>query len=101
LLWQVEHSKHILLQYAQEKSPPGKPCAYPVSLASGKPYLVRLSLFGFGLSEVGCSKYRPQVFDASLHIHKQTVTFLDVQLFTHNGGDGDLMFRIDFDYGHG
>ena len=36
------------------KSPLGKPRAYPVSLASGKPHLVRLSLFGFGLSELGC-----------------------------------------------
>ena len=35
------------------KSPLGKPRAYPVSLASGKPHLVRLSLFGFGLSELG------------------------------------------------
>ena len=31
----------------------GKPRAYPVSLASGKPHFVRLSLFGFGLSELG------------------------------------------------
>jgi len=31
----------------------GKPRADPVSLASGKPHLVRLSLFGFGLSELG------------------------------------------------
>jgi len=37
------------------KSPLGKPRAYPVSLASGKSHLVRLSLslFGFGLSELG------------------------------------------------
>src|SRR3972149_5556055 len=35
------------------KSPLGKPRAYPVSLASGEPHLVRLSLFGFGLSQVG------------------------------------------------
>ena len=35
------------------KSPLGKPRADPVSLASGKPHLVRLSLFGFGLSELG------------------------------------------------
>jgi len=35
------------------KSPLGKPRAYPVSLALGEPYLVRLSLFGFGLSELG------------------------------------------------
>ena len=37
----------------EEKSPLGKPRADPVSLASGKPHLVRLSLFGFGLSELG------------------------------------------------
>jgi len=42
----------------QEKSPWGKPHAYPVSLASGEPYLVRLFLFGFGLSELGKEKYR-------------------------------------------
>jgi hypothetical protein len=35
------------------KLPLGKPRAYPVSLASGKPHLVQLSLFGFGLSELG------------------------------------------------
>jgi hypothetical protein len=35
------------------KSPLGKPRAYPVSLASGKPHLVRLSLFGSGLSGLG------------------------------------------------
>jgi len=37
----------------EEKSPLGKPRADPVSLASGEPHLVRLSLFGFGLSELG------------------------------------------------
>jgi fluoroacetyl-CoA thioesterase len=37
----------------EEKSPLGKPRAYPVSLASGEPHLVRLSLFGFGLSKLG------------------------------------------------
>ena len=31
----------------------GQPRAYPVSLASGKPHLVRLSLFGSGLSGLG------------------------------------------------
>jgi len=31
------------------------PRAYPVSFASGEPHLVRLSLFGFGLSELGVS----------------------------------------------
>ena len=35
------------------KSPLGQPRAYPVSLASGKPHLVRLSLFGSGLSGLG------------------------------------------------
>jgi hypothetical protein len=35
------------------KSPLGKLRAFPLSLASGKPHLVRLSLFGFGLSELG------------------------------------------------
>src|SRR3990172_8304803 len=35
------------------KSPLGKRRAYPVSLAFGESLLVRLSLFGFGLSELG------------------------------------------------
>jgi hypothetical protein len=35
------------------KLPLGKPRADPVSLASGKPCLVRLSLFGSGLFELG------------------------------------------------
>jgi hypothetical protein len=35
------------------KSPLGKPRAYPVSLSPAEPHLVRLSLFGFGLSELG------------------------------------------------
>jgi len=39
------------------KSPLGKPRASPVSLASGEPTLFeRLSLFGFGLSELGKMK---------------------------------------------
>ena len=53
------------------KSPLGKPRAYPVSLASGEPHLVRLSLFGFGLSELGIEDvdfegkpvYAPSNFD--------------------------------------
>ena len=40
------------------KSPLGKPRAYPVSLASGKPHFVRLSLFGFGLSELGSGDWK-------------------------------------------
>jgi hypothetical protein len=43
----------------------GKPRAYPVSLASGKPHLVRLFLFGFGLSELG--KYETSII-LSIHI---------------------------------
>ena len=44
------------------KSPLGKPRAYPVSLASGEPYLVRLSLFGFGLSELGINAGKSKCF---------------------------------------
>ncbi|HEY4714749.1 MAG TPA: hypothetical protein VIH30_10990, partial [Aquirhabdus sp.] len=36
----------------------GKRRAYPVSLAFGESHLVRLSLFGFGLSELGYHKLK-------------------------------------------
>jgi hypothetical protein len=51
----VEQPNHILLQYARGKVAVGKasrlssfPC---LSHASGRPHLVRFSLFGFGLSK--------------------------------------------------
>ncbi|MHB8779498.1 MAG: hypothetical protein ACYC6R_17330, partial [Anaerolineales bacterium] len=52
------------------KSPLGKPRAYPVSLASGEPYLVRLSLFGFGLSELGIPLSNTQSYFTCLFIGK-------------------------------
>jgi hypothetical protein len=70
------------------KSPLGKLRAYPVSLASGKPHLVRLSLFSFGLSELGSNLHKKDIAEILRLLIFAFTIIIVIALFVLNRGSG-------------
>ena len=73
----------------------GKPRAYPVSLASGKPHLVRLSLFGSGLSGLGKEEFMNIVVKPEPNEENPLWKY-----FSHNKGRMILKWHHYFDIYH-